>query len=660
MTAFRKIMLANRGEIALRVMRTCRSLGIATVAVYSDADAAALHTRFADEAVHIGPAPSSESYLNGARIIEAAQRTGCDAIHPGYGFLSENAEFADACAAAGIVFIGPSPNAIRQMGSKSVARQLAAAAGVPTVPGYDGAEQSAEHLRAEMLRIGFPVLIKASAGGGGKGMRVVRTESEIDEALAGARREAEKSFGDGTLLLEKFIEQARHVEIQIFGDAHGHLIHLFERDCSLQRRHQKIIEESPSPAVSPELRAQMGVAAVKIGQAIDYVNAGTVEFILAPGGEFYFIEVNTRLQVEHPVTELITGLDLVKLQIEIAEGQPLPLAQAEVRAHGHAIEARLYAEDPRNDFLPATGTLHAWELPAGIAGLRIDAGVERGSEVGIHYDPMLAKLIAHGAQRDQAIRKLSHALRQLSVQGVTTNREFLLRLLESDGFRQGAATTGFINEHLGTLLDEDRAALEQSSAIALILYLQQQWQDSDALARELPPAYRNNPFRNPSLKLRIGERELEFAWRWVSGNTFEFVQPEPALQVELLALNGNQVRLALEGVQRLFTVTSAGEQFYVHSSLGSCTMRKLARYPEHLVAADAGSANSPMPGQVLKILVEAGQQVARGEALLILEAMKMEHTMRASVDGIVETILVKPGDVVAPGEVLINVKAITA
>jgi propionyl-CoA carboxylase alpha chain len=655
MICFHKILVANRGEIALRVMRTCRSLGIATVAVYSDADNNAPHTRFADEAVHIGPAPTNESYLNSARIIEAAQRTGCDALHPGYGFLSENTTFAAACAAVGIVFIGPSPIAIRQMGSKSMARRLVAAAGVPTVPGYDGEDQRNETLRLEMQRIGFPVLIKASAGGGGKGMRVVRAESEIEEALASARREAEKSFGDGTLLLEKFIEQARHIEIQIFGDTHGNLVHFFERDCSLQRRHQKIIEECPSPVVSAELRALMGAAAVKVGQTLGYVNAGTVEFILAPNGAFYFIEVNTRLQVEHPVTEMVTGLDLVQLQIAVAEGQPLPFLQDDLRLTGHAIEARLYAEDPSSDFLPATGALHEWTLPAGIAGLRVDAGIEHGSAVGIYYDPLLAKLIAHGANRIEAIRKLRYALQRLNVQGVTTNRDFLVRLLDSAGFCKGQATTGFISENVAALLTEDRAELEQTAAMAVILYLQQQWQRGEVLSAQLPPAYRNNPFRNPSVKLAIGAREQEFAWRWLSDSVVEFLLTTATVPVEMLACTDNQVRLAIDGVQRSFTIIPLQDQFFVHSSLGSCTIRKLSRYPEHQMTAEAGSANSPMPGQVLKILVETGQQVRKGEALVILEAMKMEHTLRAAIDGVVAAILVKTGAVVAPGEVLIHV-----
>jgi acetyl-CoA carboxylase biotin carboxylase subunit len=696
---FHKILVANRGEIAVRILRTCRAMGIASVAVYSDAEANAPHVLLADEAVRLGPAPSQDSYLNASKIIEAARRTGCDALHPGYGFLSENAAFASACAAAGLVFIGPSPETIRQMGSKSAARQLAAAAGVPTVPGYDGDDQRDETLRAEIERIGFPVLLKASAGGGGKGMRVVRARAEIDEALAAARREAEKSFGDGTLLLERFIEQARHVEIQLLGDNHGKLVHLFERDCSLQRRHQKIIEESPAPAMPPELREQMGAAAVKLGLALGYVNAGTVEFILAPDGQFYFIEVNTRLQVEHPVTEMITGLDLVKLQIEIAEGQPLPFTQSELQARGHAIEARLYAEDPHNQFLPATGTLHGWQVPAGVDGLRVDAGVERGSEIGIFYDPLLAKLIAHGTTRDEAIRKLSYGLRQLVVQGVTTNREFLLRLLASADFQQGRATTGFINEQLNALLAPDTSEtdtsetatsetatgetdtsetdtsetdtsetdtsetatgeVEMASAMALALWLQHGWQQGDLLAQHLPPGYRNNPFRHPLLKLAVNgsERVHTVAWRALDEHRYELFAGETMTKAELLSVAGDQLRVALDGVQRNFTITADGDNFYVHSTLGACDFRKVPRYPEHQISAAAGSANSPMPGVVLKILVEAGQTVARGEALLILEAMKMEHTLRAALDGVVETILVKPGEVVAPGQILINVKA---
>ncbi len=653
--SFRKILIANRGEIALRVMRTCRAMGIATVAVYSDADLNSPHTRFADEAVHLGPAPAKESYLNITRVIAAAQRSGAEAIHPGYGFLSENAEFAEACAAAGIVFIGPLPRAMRQMGFKTAGRKVAAEAGVPTVPGYDGDEQSDATLRAQMLRIGFPVLIKASAGGGGKGMRVVRHEAEIDEAIAAARREAEKAFGDGTLLLEKYLEQARHVEVQILGDARGHLVHLFERDCSVQRRHQKIIEESPSPAVSAELRHQLGDAAVRIGQALSYTSAGTVEFILAPHGEFYFIEVNPRLQVEHAVTELITGLDLVRLQIEIAEGKSLPFAQSELTTSGHAIEARLYAEDPQHNFLPATGTILDWLPPADLEGLRIDAGIEPGIEVGIHYDPLLARLIAHGADRQAAIRKLSYALRRLSIQGLITNREFLIRLLEHEGFRAGQAHTGFISEHLNELIGIENLELETASAIAAALYLQKAWQSSDSLLANIPPVFRNNPYRDPSIKFQIGGKGIEVSWRHVAGENFVVRLNEAIIQAQVLSCAPGSIRLSLDGAQRNFRVIEAGDRLYLHSSLGACALERQPRHPEIHSAADAGSANSPMPGQVLKILVTVGQTVAAGDPLLILEAMKMEHTMRAAVDGVVEAILVTTGQVVGPGDVLVNI-----
>ncbi len=654
---FSKILIANRGEIALRVMRTCRAMGIATVAVYSDADASSPHVKLADEAVRAGEAPSVDSYLNIAKVIEAARRTGADAIHPGYGFLSENADFADACAAAGAVFIGPTPQAIRQMGLKSAARKLAVEAGVPVVPGYGGEDQSNEALRAQIVKTGFPVLIKASAGGGGKGMRIVRSEVEIEEAIESARREAEKAFGDGSLLLEKYIEQARHVEFQILGDAHGNLVHLFERDCSLQRRHQKIVEESPSPALNDELRWAMGEAAVKIGRAIGYVNAGTVEFILSPSGEFYFIEVNTRLQVEHPVTEMITGLDLVELQIEIAEGKPLPFAQNDLRTQGHAIEARLYAEDPRNGFLPSTGRIHDWQMAESIQGLRIDAGVEQGAEVGIYYDPMLAKLIAHAVDRDTAIRKLVYALRQSSIQGLQTNRDFLIRLLEHRDFKQGRAHSDLVAEHLSELLGGSDSSPDQASLIAVALYLQKQWQASDGLLAELPPAYRNNPYRDPSIKLRTGDDEVEVSWRQVGGDRFAVKVFDSSVEAQVLCCEPGGIRIALDGIQRTFKIIEASDDFYVHSSLGSLVVKRLPRHPIRESAPEGGSANSPMPGQVLKILVEAGQKVSAGDPLIILEAMKMEHTMRAAVEGVVAAVLVSQGEVVAPGQVLVQIAA---
>jgi acetyl-CoA carboxylase biotin carboxylase subunit len=651
---FRKILIANRGEIASRVMRTCHAMGIEAVAVYSDADADAPHVRFAGEAVHIGAAPAQESYLRIEKIIEAALRTGAEAIHPGYGFLSENAEFAESCAAAGLVFIGPPPGAIRAMGLKSSARRLAAEAGAAVVLGYDGEDQSVKTLRARMIEIGFPVLIKASAGGGGKGMRVVRMGSEIDSAVEAARREAEKAFGDGSLLLEKYIEGARHVEIQILGDAHGNLVHLFERDCSLQRRHQKIIEESPSPAVNEELRRRMGDTAVNIGRAIGYVNAGTVEFILAPSGEFYFIEVNTRLQVEHPVTEMITGLDLVRLQIEIAEGRPLPFAQADLKTEGHAIEARLYAEDPANDFLPEAALIFDLHLPA-IEGLRVDSGIESGMEVSIHYDPMLAKLIARGENRDDAIRKLSYALRQSSIQGLRTNCDFLIRLLDHPDFRQGRAHTGFIAEHLDELIADDDPRLNRDSLVAAALYLQHRWQSSSELLAELPSSYRNNPYRDPSIRFRIGADEIVVSWSQIGAGAYRARVFDSTVTAQVLSCSPNSIRIEIDGVQRAFKIAEAGDELYIHSSLGSRVIKRPPRHPAPQTASEQASANSPMPGKVLKILVETGQKVSAGDPLIILEAMKMEHTMRAALDGVVEAVLVGQGEIIAPGQLLVQI-----
>jgi acetyl-CoA carboxylase biotin carboxylase subunit len=656
MKHFHKILIANRGEIALRVMRTCRSMGISTVAVYSDADARALHVRFADEAVNIGPAPSKDSYLNVEKIIDAAKRTGADAIHPGYGFLSENAHFVEACDAAGITFIGPTADAMRRMGFKSTARRLMSAAGVPIVPGYDGEDQSLETLARNADSIGMPVLIKASAGGGGKAMRVVRDAREFKEAIESSHREAEKAFGDGTLLLEKYIDNARHVEVQILGDDHGNLIHLFERECSVQRRHQKIIEESPSPALNSELRQQICDAAVAAGRAIGYINAGTVEFILAPSGEFYFIEVNTRLQVEHPITEITTGLDLVKLQIEIAAGIPLTLAQEDIKQTGHAIEARFYAEDPSNNFLPATGTLDEWHVPS-IEGLRIDTGVDRGTEVGIHYDPLLAKMIAHALDRESARRKLAYGLRELFAPGVQTNREFLLRVLEHREFASGDYHTGFIEQHLDELIKQENEAENFIAASVVALYLMKRRQVEATILPHVPPSYRNNPFRDPSVKLQIAGGVFDISWRANGQQTFAVECRDWQAGVQLVSFERGFIRISIDGVQRMFRIAEAGDQFFVQSNLSSRVVTRPERYPRTHSASEHESAFAPMPGQVLRILVEVGQQISSGDPLVILEAMKMEQTLRAATDGVVEAVLVKQGDVVAPGDTLVKIAA---
>jgi len=660
---FKKILIANRGEIALRVMRTCRAMGISTVAVYSDADARALHVRLADEAVHIGPAPSKDSYLNIEKIVEAARSTEADAIHPGYGFLSENADFAEACEAAGVTFIGPAPDVIRKMGLKSTARPIMAAAGVPVVPGYDGENQSVEVLSEQAMTIGLPVLIKASAGGGGKGMRVVRDAGQLEDSIEAARREAEKAFGDGTLLIEKYIENARHIEVQILGDHHGNLIHLFERECSIQRRHQKIIEETPSPALSPELREQLCEAAMTAGRAIEYTNAGTVEFILAPSGEFYFIEVNTRLQVEHPITEMTTGLDLVRLQIEIAEGQTLSLAQEDVKQTGHAIEARLYAEDPANGFLPATGTILDWHSPTSIRDLRIDSGIELNTEVGIHYDPMLAKVIARAADRETALQKLAYALKHLAVLGVGTNREFLMRALEHPAFRRGEYHTSFIDEHLSELIAEDRD--EDTLAAAVVaMWLHGKRQSESAVLPRVPRGYRNNPFRDPSIKLQVAGVTREVSWKRLANDQFAVSSGDWQATVRLVssgfADESGSVGLEIDGIQRTFRIAEADDQVFIQSGSLSRVVTRLPRYPRSTKASEHESAYAPMPGQVLKILVAVGQQVSAGDALVVLEAMKMEQTLRASTAGVVEAVLVKPGDVVAPGDTLVEIAAVSS
>jgi acetyl-CoA carboxylase biotin carboxylase subunit len=659
---FKKILIANRGEIAVRVMRTCRSMGTSTVAVYSDADARALHVRFADEGVHIGSAPSKDSYLNIEKIIEAARLTGADAIHPGYGFLSENADFAEACAAAGISFIGPAPDVIRKMGLKTTARQMMSAAGVPVVPGYDGEDQAPAVLHETAMMIGLPVLIKASAGGGGKGMRVVRDENELEDSIEAARREAEKAFGDGTLLLEKYIEKARHVEVQILGDHHDNLIHLFERECSIQRRHQKIIEETPSPALSSELRERLCETAITAGRAIGYTSAGTVEFILAPSGEFYFIEVNTRLQVEHPITEMTTGLDLVKLQIEIAEGLCLSVAQEDVKQSGHAIEARLYAEDPANGFLPATGTLNDWHTPVSLRGLRIDSGVELNNEVGIHYDPMLAKVIVRAADRETALQKLIYGLAHLSVLGVATNREFLIRTLEHSEFQGGQYHTDFVAQHLDELIAEDRG---QDPLVAAVVatYLQRKMQNEATALPRAPRDYRNNPFRDPSIKLQVADATHEVSWKQIAHNEFTVSTEDWQANLRLVSseLPGERgkVRVEIDGILRTFRIAESNDRFFVQSGSLSRVVTRLSRYPRSAKASEHESAFAPMPGQVLKVLVTVGQQVSAGAALVVLEAMKMEQTLRASTDGVVRAVLVKPGDVVAPGDTLVEIKALT-
>jgi len=654
-TTIQKILVANRGEIARRIMRTCRKMGIATVAVYSDADADMPFVGEADEAFRLGPAPSAESYLRVDRILEAAAFTNSDAIHPGYGFLSENAGFAEACGQAGFIFIGPTPDAIRSMGSKREAKALVEKAGVPVIPGYDGSNQDPKVLAEEAIKIGFPVLLKASAGGGGKGMKRVRQASELPDAIASATREGQSSFGDGTLLVEKYIEDPRHVEIQILGDGHGNLIHLNERECSIQRRHQKIIEETPSTALDPALRNRMGDAAVRCGKAIGYTNAGTVEFILAPDRSFYFLEVNTRLQVEHPITECVTGLDLVEEQILVAQGEVLRTAQEAVRFEGAAIEVRLYAEDPAAGFLPQSGRVVDWDLPAA-EGLRVDSGVEAGSEVGIHYDPMLAKIITSAESRPVALQRMRRALRSLSVQGVTTNRDFLLQVLDHPAFIAGEIDTHFIDRHLQDELgDRVLEPDEQRAAIAAALAEQQRRDGRRVLLPGIPSGWRNNYHTPQWVEYVVGDRDLRVSYRHLGDNQFNVWVGEEERSVRVASWEAPMLTIE-EGSHRWRArVSFDGDRTYVHSSHFSIGLQRKPRFPDKSKEIPAGGCIAPMPGKVVELRVAEGDSVTAGQVLLIMEAMKMEHTVTAPQDGTVAQVSVVAGDQVDADALLIVV-----
>jgi acetyl/propionyl-CoA carboxylase alpha subunit len=656
-----KVLVANRGEIALRVMRTCRAMGIATVAVYSDADADAPFVRFADEAVRIGPPPARESYLVINGLLDAARITGADAVHPGYGFLSENARFSEAVTEAGLVFIGPPAGVIDQLGSKQAAKRIAAAAGVPTVPGYSGDDQATAAFVAAAGAIGYPLLVKASAGGGGKGMRIVRAAAELAEAIDRARGEAGSAFGDDTLLLEKYIDRPRHIEIQILGDTYGNVVHLWERECSIQRRHQKIIEEAPSPALDPERRAGMGQAAVELGRAVGYVGAGTVEFIADPHGAFYFLEVNTRLQVEHPVTELTTGLDLVREQIRIARGEPLGYAAAPPQ-RGWAIEVRLCAEDPERDYLPTTGTLLAVEVPVQRATdalypavVRADLGVVAGSEIGIHYDSMLGKIIAYAATRRDAAQLLRRALEQTWVPGLVTNREHLAKILAHPAFLAGELDTHFLERHAGELaarapgLDRMRVA-----AIGATLHGIAGRRDPAALA---PAGWRNVRFADQRVTYKLGDADVIVGYHPV-GRELELAIGGKPTRISRFEVEGDRVQFVEHGGhRRTVRVARAGATLWVLSEGQLFALVEQPQFAEQGSEAIAGGLTAPMPGKVVKVLVAEGQEVAVNAPLVVLEAMKMEHTVRASVAGIVRAVHVVVGDQVDTERVLAIVTA---
>ena len=664
---FQKILIANRGEIACRVAATARRLGMRTVAVYSDPDAAARHVKACDEAVHIGPAAPSESYLRGDRIIAAARATGAQAIHPGYGFLSENEDFAQQCADAGLVFIGPPPAAIKAMGLKAESKQLMEKAGVPLVPGYHGADQNPALLKAEAERIGFPVLIKASAGGGGKGMRVVNAAGEFDAALASCQREAINSFGDDAVVIERYVTRPRHIEIQVFGDTHGNLVHLFERDCSVQRRHQKVLEEAPAPGMSEARRQQMGEAAVAAARAVGYVGAGTVEFIAEPTDDgdlrFFFMEMNTRLQVEHPVTEAISGLDLVEWQLRVAAGEPLPLGQEQLAICGHAIEARICAENPEMNFLPATGRLEVYRTPSGSAAferapVRVDAGVGEGDSITPHFDPMIAKLIVWGADRTQALARLDAALARTHIVGLHTNVAFLRRVVKSASFAGADLDTALIERERAVLFNQPELPLPLIAAGVVAHALAQ-----EAAAETADPWSRRDGFRLHGaaarrFEIELGKTRHTLRLERSHGGALVLVVGGERQPLEVRHRAGNEHGVTLAGQRHTITVYASGERLALFTPDGSATVREVDPI-EHAAdgAAEGGQLTAPMPGKVIAFLVQAGQAVKQGAPLAVMEAMKMEHTITAPRDGTVQELLYAPGDQVAEGGELLRMAA---
>jgi len=660
---FAKILIANRGEIACRVIRTARRLGIRTVAVYSEADAHAWHAELADEAVAIGPPSARESYLRGEKIIAAAVATGAEAIHPGYGFLSENADFAEACAAAGLVFIGPPAAAMRAMGSKSEAKALMEKAGLPVVPGYHGTDQDDGALAAAARRIGFPVLLKASAGGGGKGMRRVDKPGEFTDALASARREAKAAFGDDRMLVEKYLLGPRHVEVQVFADSQGHVLHLFERDCSVQRRHQKVIEEARAPGLAPDLTSRMGEAAIAAAAAVGYVGAGTIEFILDRSGEFFFMEMNTRLQVEHPVTEMVTGLDLVEWQLRVASGEPLPSTQAEVTAWGHAFEARIYAEDPARDFLPATGRLVHFALPEPDGHVRIDSGVRPGDEISIHYDPMLAKLIVWDEDRERARRRLLAALGQMEIVGLANNVAFLKALASHPAFAAGEVDTGFIERHHDALFAPaapDRARILAAAVGSLLLGQEDKARQAAAASADphspwsAMDGWRLNLDARQAFRFLLAGVEQEVVLQG-GGRGLELDLGAGVKPVGFTSGAEGRLRITLEGLGFEATVVRQGQSLTIFCD-GAAERLELI---DPLAAAEvsetpSGRLTAPMPGRIVHLHVEQGARVKRGDTLLVLEAMKMEHSILAPADGIVESLDYAVGDLVEEGAALLS------
>ncbi|XP_055381206.1 methylcrotonoyl-CoA carboxylase subunit alpha, mitochondrial [Condylostylus longicornis] len=663
-TKINKILIANRGEIACRVVKTAKRLGVRTVAIYSDADVNSMHTKSADEAYHVGKASSQESYLKGEKILDIAKYSGCQAIHPGYGFLSENVEFAELCEKKGVIFMGPPSSAIRDMGIKSTSKAIMDAAGVPIIRGYHGEDQSNDKLLAEADKIGFPLMIKAVRGGGGKGMRIVHKRDEFLNALDSARNESSKAFGDSAVLLEKFVSSPRHVEVQVFGDMHGNYVYLFERDCSVQRRHQKIIEEAPAPGLSEDLRKELGEAAVRAARAVNYVGAGTVEFILDKNDlSFHFMEMNTRLQVEHPITEMITGTDLVEWQIKVAEGGTLPLSQEEIIRKGHAFEARIYAENPRNDFLPGAGPLKFLSTPLPTSFIRIETGVQQGDEVSVHYDPMIAKLVVWGNNRDQALNTLIESLGEYQITGLDTNINFLIDLASHSEFQAGNVHTGFIAEHMSSLFPElsisEHILLEGAGAI-LLNEIKTTKMNSNSSDRD-PFASTNMRINHDVIrnyKLIFDNAEYLVTIKLSDGEMEAKVNDGKWKQIKMGFLKDENerfsVRSSINGFCSTFTAVIDNDEISVFKKEGKYTL-KLPQ-PKFLLAKDgAGGASqskivSPMPGVLEKLFVKAGDSVKKGDQLAVIIAMKMEHVLKAPKDAKIKSVSGNLGKNIAKNE----------
>jgi propionyl-CoA carboxylase alpha chain len=657
MAPITRILVANRGEIARRIFRTCRQMGIGTAAVYAEPDREAPYVREADVAVALGSHSPVETYLAIDRLLAAVKHAGADAIHPGYGFLAENAAFAQAVIDAGLAWVGPSPESIAAMGDKLRAKQLAARAGVPTLPAQELDGLAPGGLPRAAAAVGLPVMIKAAGGGGGRGMRIVRDAAALPEAVTSARREAGAAFGNDQLFLERYLESPRHVEVQILGDQHGNLVHLFERECSIQRRHQKIVEEAPSSALDARLRARMTAAALAVGSVIGYTNAGTVEFLLDADGGFYFLEVNTRIQVEHPVTEAVTGIDLVREQILVAQGERLNFGQENVILRGHAVEVRLYAEDPSNGFLPTGGRLLDWRPPVDV-DVRVDSGAESGTEIALAFDPMIAKLIAHAPTRREAALRLAHALERLVAPGVATNREFLVNVLRHPAFLTGDTTTDFIERHRPALRREPDDRQLREAALAAALAAQVARRRDARLLRAVPSGWRNNPSGFQEVRYRVGGREVTVGYRSQRDGTFACMLDAAPARARVVATVPPSIDLEIDGVRRAFRVTPGlTGAVFVQDAHGELRLQELPRFPEPETAEVVGGYSAPMPGRVLDVRVSTGDVVAKGQLLLTMEAMKMELQVTASTDGTVSEVRVSAGQQVDAGQVLVVIEA---